>query len=110
MIGNTHILFTLKTNYAYESYNIETCPQYKYIAKFRLSDHFLPIERGRYFKPKLQRNEPSCTLCHSDVGTEMHALFQCSNTIIKNINDKHMKLLTDVSSQFAVLPDDFKGT
>ena len=36
------------------------------------------------------------------------ALFQCSNMIITYINDKHMKLLTDVSSQFAVLPDDFK--
>ena len=33
---------------------------------------------------------------------------QCSNTIIKIINDKHMKLLTAVSSQFAVLPDDLK--
>ena len=98
---------TLKTNYAYESY-LETYPHYKYIAKFRLSDHFLPIERGRYLKPKLQRNERLCTLCHGDVGTEMHALFQCSNTIIKIINDKHMKLLTDVSSQFAVLHDDLK--
>ena len=27
----------------------------------------------------------------------LHALFQCSNTIIKLINDKHMKLLTDVT-------------
>ena len=80
------IYSTLKTNYAYESY-LETYPHYRYIDKFRLSDQFLPIERGRYLKPKLQINERLCTFCHSDVGTEMHALFQCSNT---NINDKHM--------------------
>ena len=73
--------------------------------KFRLSDHFLPIERGRYLKPKLLRNERLCSLCNSNADTEIHALFQCTNDILRNINIKYRNLLSNISSQCVSLRD-----
>jgi hypothetical protein len=35
------------------------------ITKFRLSDHILNIERGRYTKPKTKREERYCLFCDS---------------------------------------------
>ena len=68
----------IKTNYNYEPY-LKSHPYNMYITKFRLSDHYLPIERGRYMKPKIPRPERTCTLCKSSVGDEIHALFLCKS-------------------------------
>ena len=40
----------LKTEYMYEKYL--NYNRHRYISKYRLSDHNLPIERGRYVKTK----------------------------------------------------------
>ena len=45
----------VKKNYVYENYL--NCKQHKYIPKFRLSDHWLPIEIGRYQRPNLSRED-----------------------------------------------------
>ena len=51
----------IETNYNYEPY-LKSHPYNMYITKFRLSDHYLSIERGRYMKPKIPRHERTCTL------------------------------------------------
>ena len=38
--------------------------------KFRISSHWLPIERGRYKKPKIPRDQTYCCFCETHVGTE----------------------------------------
>ena len=76
-----------------------------YITKFRLSDHYLPIERGRYMKPKIPRHERTCTLCKLSVGDEIHALFLCKSDTLYDIRQIYMKQITDTSSQIFVLSD-----
>ena len=50
-----NIYSRIKTHYKYETY-LNLHPYNKIITKFRLSNHYLPIEKGRYVKPKLNRN------------------------------------------------------
>ena len=45
------------------------------LTKFRVSNHKLPIGRGRY--ENLGRSERKCNVCHV-LGDEFHFLFQCS--------------------------------
>ncbi len=53
----------LKNTFLYERYLDADCPFKTSLTKFRLSaHHHLPIERGRYFKPKLPRDLRSSTL------------------------------------------------
>ena len=74
-------------------------PYNKIITKFRLSNHYLPIEKGRYVKPKLNRNQRLCTFCKSHVGDELHVLFECEHGTIKNITTYHNEI-TKISNQF----------
>ena len=97
----------LKTNYKYERY-LNFYPYSKYIAKFRLSDHHLPIERGRYLKPKLARYERKCNLCHSSLGNELHALFECSNPKLIELKNVHMNSISNISNQVSNLPNEAK--
>lgn len=51
------------------------------ITKFRLSAHYLNIERGRYTKPKTPRNEricPHCTLVESESHFFLHCRKYCT--------------------------------
>ena len=69
-----NIYSRIKTHYKYETY-LNLHPYNKIITKFRLSNHYLPIEKGRYVKHKLNRNQRLCTFCKSHVGDELHVLF-----------------------------------
>ena len=83
-------------------------PYNSYITKFRLSDHNLPIERGRYLKPKLPREERICPMCKSGIGNEIHALFLCKSPLLSDLKHKYLKLMCDISSQINMLPDNEK--
>ena len=74
------------------------------MTKFRLSTHYLPIERERYSKPKLPRHLRICTLCKTDIGDELHALFQCKNAEIQILNDKFMTQIQTITPQIKQLP------
>ena len=50
----------------------------KYIAKFRMSDHFLDIERGRY--RKVPRELRRCTFCNQNsIDDECHFFLYCNH-------------------------------
>ena len=50
----------------------------KAIAKLRLSNHALPIQKGRYTKPITARENRLCRLCNYEViGDEFHFIFIC---------------------------------
>ena len=54
----------------------------KLICKFRISDHSLEIEKGRY--KKIPRNERICKICNT-VDNEAHFFFDCSiNDSLRN--------------------------
>jgi hypothetical protein len=92
----------LKNVYKYEAYlNYIQCS--KYITKFRLSDHYLPIERGRYHRPKLPRDLRICPFCKSCICDEIHAFFECQHHDIKTIQSTYMKTIYDISHQIEYL-------
>ena len=47
------------------------------LTKFRLSNHTLNIERGRYTSPKTPKEERYCPFCPSEVEDEVHFLLTC---------------------------------
>ena len=47
------------------------------LARFRLSDHPLMIEKGRYMRPRIERSEWKCFLCVNEIENEIHVITQC---------------------------------
>ena len=96
----------VKKNYVYEKYL--NCKQHKYITKFRLSDHWLPIERGRYQRPRLSREDRICTMCDTNIGTEKHALFDCSDPQLHNLKSHYWVKILGISNQLEYLSNSDK--
>ena len=92
----------LKGELSFEGYLLDN-PAAHFITKFRLSDHNLPVERGRYLKPKLLREFRTCTLCHSGVGDECHVLFNCSHPDLRKLRRESLSMIQNISIQFSNL-------
>ena len=101
------IYANIKQNYCLETY-LDLYPKCQNITKFRLSDHNLPIERGRYLKPKLSRDMRICNICKVGVGDEFHVLFQCQNNEVRNLHDVFMARINIISPQISKLQDNDK--
>ena len=57
-----------------DSVERRTVTQWKPIIKLRTSNHYLPIETGRW--NNTERHERECTLCNDkDLGDEYHYIF-----------------------------------
>ena len=67
-----------KHEYIFERYLIILPPNIRqYLINYRLSNHRLPIETGRW--NNVERNERLCILCgNTHLGDEYHFLFDCS--------------------------------
>jgi hypothetical protein len=93
----------IKNNYEYESYLDSNHRHRSELTKFRLSSHWLPIERGRYNRPKIVRAQRICTLCKSAIGDEMHAMFRCSFSTLTAARERFMQTASDLCPQFHIL-------
>ena len=77
------------------------------MTSWRLSCHLLPIERGRY--QGISRCDRICSKCNiGEVGDEMHALFNCTNIIIKSLRDQFLTRIISISNQFSSLSNKVK--
>jgi hypothetical protein len=47
------------------------------LTKLRLSSHSLLIEKGRYFRPKIKRENRLCSQCNQ-IEDEQHFLIHCT--------------------------------
>ena len=100
---------THKNNYEFEGYltHVKIKKHRNALAKLRLSDHDLQIQKGRHSRPKTPRNERKCLTCTEYIEDEAHFLLECKddekhkldfiNTIectypeITNISGKYLK-------------------
>ena len=75
--GTNYKLF--KDNQQFEAYlNILTRKSYIPLIKFRTGNHRLPVEVGRWERPKIPLHERICTLCNTnDIGDEFHYILTC---------------------------------
>ena len=69
-----------KSEFGFEDYLLHAPYQYiTYIIKFRLCNHKLPVERGRYLN--IIRSERTCDVCDMNVlGDEYHYIMECRNS------------------------------
>ena len=76
-IGKNYYLFKQDLNF--ENYLINlSMKHYSSLLKFRLSNHRLPVETGRW--ENISLDERKCNLCpKNDIRDEFHYLFTCDN-------------------------------
>ena len=65
------------------------------ITRWRLSNHDLRIETGRYIRPILPRNMRVCSVCVDSVEDEEHALYHCQ--LYDDVRRKFRNLLDQYS-------------
>ena len=74
----------------------------KELTKLRISNHILLIEKGRYYTPKIPREERFCPVCPTNsVESKSYFLFDCAfyNEERKDLYSKLTKSLeTDVTT------------
>ena len=72
------------------------------LMQFRMGSHCLPIEQGRFVRPRLPRHLRRCTLCDSlSTGDERHYLFECSE--LQSVRDQFSSLFDDASGSMRCL-------
>ena len=57
--------------------NIENARYRTCFTRFRLSNHNLMIEKGRHFKPKIDKELRFCPFCKTTIENEVHFLMYC---------------------------------
>ena len=77
-----------KTEHIYEPYlNILSLKNRKVFIRFRLCNHRLPIETGRWLN--ILRGERICIMCNQGcIGDEFHYLFQC--TVLNDLRKRYL--------------------
>ena len=94
-----------KRNFKFESYidNLNFDNR-KIVAKFRLSNHKLPVEVLRYDKIKTEKR--LCPICElKQKGNENHYILDCTNKEIKYVRDKFVCNVINVAPEFKQLND-----
>ena len=66
------------------------------LTKIRISAHNLEIERGRYSRPIISREDRFCKYCKNAVEDEKHFVLKCP--LYNNIRTKYNYLFEDVSN------------
>ena len=61
------------------------------LCRFRISSHNLMIEKGRHFRPKIERQERKCPCCRLNVEDECHFLIECPT-----YNNERNELYTNI--------------
>ena len=88
-LDKLHLYSQVKVDFTFEDYlNIGKVESF---TRFRLSAHWLPIERGRYKKPITPRDERLCYFCNTEVG---NALMKCNSSQLKSIRSELLSKLT----------------
>ena len=94
-----------KSVFKFESYldQIKSFKHRKILCQFRISDHNLKIERGRYFNIPI--NERKCINCNlNEIEDEFHFIIKCptynnERHILFNVIEKHNKYFNTYSDE-----------
>ena len=94
----------MKTDFACESYllSVTNVANRTALTKFRLSNHNLMIEKGRY--EKLLLGDRSCPFCPDQIENEFHFLIKCP--IYHELRNKMLDDIKDIIFDFYYPPDE----
>ena len=85
--GNLYGQF--KMEFKLENYLLKLSPNERaLITKLRCCNLKIPVETGRWVN--IPREERICHLCHNDIGSEYHYIFECSFPNVVDIRKKHI--------------------
>ena len=99
------LLYTeVKRTFGYEKYL--DLPHSSDLTRIRVSNHWFPIERGRYDVPITPREQRLCILCNEDVGDELHCMLLCKSKQTTAIKEVLIERLTSLSFQFNTMLGD----
>ena len=56
---------------------IKNVKHIKALSRFRLSNHELMIEKGRHFRPRIEKDERYCFSCKNEIENEVHFVTKC---------------------------------
>ena len=73
----SYVLFKNRISMESYLYNIKSPKLRNALARFRLSNHSLMIEKGRQMRPRIERSERKCLVCVTEVENELHFVTQC---------------------------------
>ena len=95
--------FKLKHQFCYEKYlNIQNDKLRRYVTKLRVSNHNLPIERGRYNNISVEYR--LCNMCgNGDIGDEFHLLMTCDNSNLCKLRVNFLVQLRHILQQIEYL-------
>ncbi|XP_037402655.1 T-lymphocyte activation antigen CD80-like [Pygocentrus nattereri] len=102
---------TLKHEYALATYllTVRDTKQRQILTKYRLSDHSLAVERGRFKHSWIPREDRVCGHCKTgEVETEVHFLLHCPK--YEHIRNKYFSQFEEEESGFRALTDSQKLT
>ena len=93
----------LKTEIGCEEYlhTIKNTTARQSITKFRLSNHFLEIEKGRHKTPKTPKEMRFCPFCPKSVEDEVHFLIECPT--YEHMRNKMLNIVLENKQQFLQL-------
>lgn len=97
---------TFQRTVHYEKYldQIKNPKHKKSLSRFRLSNHDLLIEKGRYMRPKLERHERECFNCEAEIEDEQHFIVKCP--FYMEERQKRLDCCKNDSRNFDSLTDD----
>ena len=95
--GKLRTYCTFKKRFCLENYVLSICLEKRRdFTKLRLSAHSLAIERGRYYKNKVEKEKRLCKLCDlGEVEDEEHFITKC--TFYRYEREQFTKDLTNLS-------------
>ena len=87
----------IKHNFSYEKYlDSNNSKLRQNVAKLRLSNHNLPIERGRYKNIELKNR--TCKMCNADdIGDEFHLLMKCKSVTLVELRKQFLSTLLEIT-------------
>ena len=100
----TYALFKTKPGIEKYLIDIKNVSIRQEVTKFRLSNHRLAIETGRY--DGLQPDKRFCPFCPDEVENEAHFLFKCP--VLRHIRKTYLEPQTNSIPGFEFFPDNFK--
>ena len=99
-----HLYALVKKTFNYENYlNSKFTSTNNALTRFRLSTHWLPIERGRY--NLTPRNQRICPFCEVSIGDEFHSLMKCAHKDIENLRSIFLNKIYQLTPQLRKLSD-----
>ena len=91
---------TFKKDFRLESYllYVKDFKLRKLYSKLRLSSHDLEVERGRYQKPRIPREDRLCKMCNVSIEDKEHFFIGCN--AYDQLRQQYFKLIKYVNPQF----------